>query len=76
MTIDEFKKNIAPHMKKGFVAMDENGVWNWWERKPEMKHDSYWWVQTGYQCCLSDGFDIAPADDWTKSLIKIDNTAR
>ena len=26
MTIDEFKKNIAPHMKKGWVAMDEN-VW-------------------------------------------------
>ena len=64
-------QDIIPFMKDGWVAMDENGVWNWWERKPEMKHDSYWWVQTGYQCCLSDGFDIAPADDWTKSLIQV-----
>ena len=29
MTIDKFKKNIAPYMKKGWIAMDDNGVWNW-----------------------------------------------
>lgn len=64
-------QDIIPFMKKGWVAMDEDGDWNWWERKPRMKYDSYWWVQTGYVCCLSDCIDIAPADDWTKSLIKV-----
>ena len=71
MTIDEFKKNIAPHMNKGWVAMDEDGEWNWWVQKPQMKYESYWWVTTREQCCLSDGFDIAPVDDWTKSLIEV-----
>jgi len=64
-------QDIIPFMKDGWVAMDNGGVWNWWEHKPKMKHDFCWWAQTGYLCCLSDGFDIAPADDWTKSLIKV-----
>ncbi len=64
-------QDIIPFMKDGWVAMDEDGGWNWWERKPELKYDYYWWAPTGYVCCLSDGFDIAPADDWTKSLIKV-----
>ena len=51
-------QDIIPFMKKGWVAMDEDGEWNWW-------------VSTGYVCCLSHGLDIAPADDWTKSLIKV-----
>lgn len=64
-------QDIIPFMKKGWVAMDANEYWTWWEHKPEMKHDYYWWSQTGYQVCLSDAIDIAPADDWEKSLIKV-----
>ena len=64
-------QDIIPFMKDGWVAMDEDGEWNWWAQKPQIKHESYWWVATGEQCCLSDGFDIAPVDDWTKSLIKV-----
>lgn len=30
MTIDEFKENIAPYMRKGWVAMDKGGEWLWW----------------------------------------------
>lgn len=29
MTIDEFKKNIAPHMNDGWVAMDKDGSWRY-----------------------------------------------
>lgn len=65
-------QDIIPFMKDGWVAMDKNGDWNWWERKPEMKHDSYWWAQIGYVNSLSDSFDIAPINDWTQSLIKVD----
>ena len=31
MTIDEFKKNIAPYMKKGWVAMDKSECWSFYE---------------------------------------------
>lgn len=34
MTIDEFKKNIAPHMNKGWVAMDESGKYFHYTNKP------------------------------------------
>ena len=27
ITIDEFKKDIAPHMNKGYVAMDKDTNW-------------------------------------------------
>ena len=27
MTIDEFKKDIAPHINKGYVAMDKDNTW-------------------------------------------------
>ena len=64
-------QDIIPFMKDGWVSMDEDGEWNWWVQKPQMKHESYWWAATREQCCLSDGFDITPASDWTKSLIKV-----
>lgn len=65
-------QNIIPFMKDGWVAMDESGVWNWWECKPKIEHNSdWWWTEKGELCCLSDAFDIAPVDDWTKSLIKV-----
>lgn len=73
MTIDEFKKNIAPHMKKGYVAMDENNLYYWYRRKPQ-KLKSYWNLKkiTGYDICyLSKLFNIKPVEDWTKSLIEV-----
>lgn len=61
-------QDIIPFMKKGWVAMDNDGRWFWYKRKPK-KCDGEWvgddvgtiWYE----------FDIAPADDWTKSLIKV-----
>lgn len=65
-------KELIPFMKEGWVAMDENGVWYYHEQEPEMS-DS---ITGGYWCSwdnvrISDCFDIAPADDWTKSLIRV-----
>lgn len=31
MTIDEFKKNIAPHMIKGYVVMDRDGTYKFYK---------------------------------------------
>jgi len=61
-------QDIILFMKKGWVAMDKDGEWYWFKAKPR-KYSNNW---TGV-CLFSnlDAFDIAPADDWTKSLIRI-----
>jgi len=64
---------ITPFMKKGWVAMNKDGNWCYYVKKPEIF--DIMWVR-GYgditpAKSLSDAFDIAPADDWTKSLMEI-----
>ena len=64
-------QDIIPFMKKGWVAMDSNGDWYWHRKKP-VKEPTPWnyWNGRGSEYDL-EMFDIAPADDWTKSLIKV-----
>ena len=71
MTIDEFKKNIAPFMRKGYVAMDKDKTWCFFTKKP-LKGKLIWLpdVEDGY-VELTTLFNIEPADDWTKSLIEV-----
>lgn len=65
-------QDIIPFMKDGWVAMDSNGDWWWWQDEPEqMLEDKCWWKLHGDFARLSASFDIAPADDWAKSLIKV-----
>lgn len=64
-------QDIIPFMRDGYVAMDKNGDWNWWECEPNIKYGLYWINGEGRGACISESFDIAPADDWTKSLIKV-----
>ena len=78
MTIDEFKKNIAPHMNKGWVAMDKMGWWSWFEKKPKKSslfdHEelNFWEEQqNGDIVELYLIFNIEPVEDWTKSLIEV-----
>lgn len=72
MTIDEFKKNIAPHMKRGFVAMDMNTEWCYYKSKPLInKNISSRWLIRGDYVLLSEMFTIEPVEDWTKSLIEV-----
>lgn len=72
MTIDEFKKNIAPYMNKGWVAMDKNESWWWYNLKPIIADDS--WVPSSSSChspIIKDIITIKPVEDWTKSLIEV-----
>lgn len=66
-------QDIILFMKKGWIAMDEDKRWWWYSRKPYKKDiERRWLVKNGKQCMIdSDAFDIAPVDDWTKSLIKV-----
>lgn len=87
MTIDEFKKNIAPHMKKGYVAMDKMGGWNWFDKKPEKSslfYNNYnpdnldFWKerQNGNIVELSSIFNIEPVDDWATGNSNFENLPR
>ena len=62
-------KELIPFIKDGWVAMDKCGEWYWHATKPE-RFRICW--DSEYSVCLNDIFDIAPADDWTKSLIKVE----
>ena len=61
-------QDIIPFMKKGWVAMDEDGCW-WWHSKKPRRFWNQW--DNNVRACKLGAFDIAPADDWTQSLIKI-----
>lgn len=67
-------QDIIPFMKDGWVAMDENGNWWWFSSRPRLSKRYMVWVSTGRRYIKLNTFemkDIAPADDWTKSLIKV-----
>lgn len=85
MTIDEFKKNVAPYLKRGWVAMQPDKSWCWFENKPEAYNCQYSELR---EMILMSGigwddpneldnylylscFDIEPVKDWTKSLIEV-----
>ena len=63
-------QDIIPFMKKGWVAMDKNKKWWFFRVKPEAT-TNVWLSSDIVEEYLNDIFDIAPADDWTKSLIKV-----
>lgn len=75
-------EQLTPFMKKGWVAMDKDGSWWWFGTKPEpiighYKHgllEDCWYSTNNSN--ISYCFDIAPADDWTKSLIQIKGVKR
>ena len=66
-------EELIPLLKGGYVAMDKDGDWYWFSDTPEMEDKmGYWFDCLGRYKNLSEMFNIAPAKDWTKSLIKIE----
>lgn len=59
-------KDLLPLLKDGWVAMDKRGNWFWYLQKPS-KCAGFW---DGIEKWLCDFFDIEPADDWEKSLMR------
>lgn len=58
-------KVLLPLLKKGWVAMDYNKNWYWYEVKPI--HDSDVWM-AGKPAFYLSAFNIKPADNWEESL--------
>jgi hypothetical protein len=65
-------QDIIPFMCDGFVFMERDGTWEYNQTEPKIITNRV----RNYKCwdrgfSLDEFFDIAPADDWTKSLIKV-----
>lgn len=84
MKIEEVLKLIKPALnsKWKWVAMDENGTWNLYSKKPEIVSVGYlycsaWWGDYSRLCSsrYEDSFKIDEVPDWKKSLIKISDVA-
>ena len=56
---------LLPLLKKGWVAMDKDGAWCWYERKPKIHHDL--WKNDSIYIFLSC-FNLKPAENWEESL--------
>lgn len=74
ITIDE----LMPFLKKGWVAMDEDGTWLWYEKKPTIHEEMPIWKMSGPVWHFIDMADcfypLAPfKGDWKDSLIKVEH---
>ena len=65
-------KELIPFMKDGWVAMDKSGEWYWYDATPELLTEKWICGQRGNVLEMLP-FNIVPAEDWTKSLIKVEN---
>ena len=59
-------KVLLPLLKKGWVAMDKDRSWYWYEKKPRISYVN--WVIEICLCRTMDGFNIKPAENWEESL--------
>jgi len=69
-------QDIIPFMKDGWVAMDRDGEWYWYPLVPATDFNGEWRCNAVLSTYTLKAFDIAPADDWTKSLIKVEGVKR
>lgn len=58
---------LLPLMKKGWVAMDKNGHWYWYEDKP--KQSLVWWIAEKPNAHLLS-VNVKPAENWEESLME------
>ena len=58
-------KVLLPLLKKGWVAMDKDGAWCWYEKKPEI-HQDLW--RNSFLYIFLSCFNIKPAENWMDSL--------
>lgn len=67
-------EELIPFFIKGWVACDKDGTWWWYSAKPKLEIWMECWNCRGkyYEEIPYMFINIAPAKDWTKSLIKIE----
>lgn len=59
-------------LSQGYVAMDKNKKWYWYQNIPFLVHGKdHWCSISGATVCLSNLFNIESVSDWRNSLIDI-----
>ena len=58
---------LLPLLKKGWVAMDKDETWCWYEKKPEI-HQDLW--RNSFLYIFLSCFNIKPAENWEESLME------
>lgn len=59
---------LLPLLKKGWVAMDENGDWFWFKDKPYVSKEC--WRMNGWYFYKLVPFNLKPAENWETSLME------
>lgn len=62
-------KVLLPLLKKGWVAMDKDCDWFWYEEKPKHYENEDEWISADSFFCLS-AFNIKPVENWEESLME------
>jgi hypothetical protein len=69
-------EEITHLLRPGYVAMNRGQNWYWFARKPKiMKYAPERWTmvrESPYNRLSLAMFSIKPVEDWTKSLIEIE----
>lgn len=61
---------LLPKLRKGYVAMEKNGVWYWYDYKPVPDDIGIWRLISDGDLYELSAFNIAPFDgDWKDSLM-------
>lgn len=63
-------EQLLPLLKRGWVAMDKNQSWWWFEKEPFASNDTNQWLCDCTDVKELTAFDIEPAKDWTKSSMR------
>lgn len=71
-------QEIISYLEDGWVAMDKDGTWFWYEDEPIItKNAEVWdsnggfWEEINLPSCFI--ITIKPVKNWRKSLIKVEN---
>lgn len=62
--------DLLPLLKNGWVAMDKDGTWCWFSKKPNVGDMEWLWVG---RVRFLDSFNIKRARKWKDSLIKVEH---
>ena len=66
-------QELLPHLKKGYVAMDKDGIWCWYKSKPSRDlHEGCWWAIRDSEVYLisREALPIEFDGDWKDSLME------
>lgn len=63
--------DLLPRLRPGFVAMEKNGIWYWYDHEPVPDNTGIWVFLSGGDLYELSAFNIAPFDgDWKDSLME------